>query len=298
MSSTWSIAQIPPRCSPPRESTARAHVDGLEILVAQGALSFELWTGREAPLEVMRRAVRMLGRRRATPHSRGEASRHDERGPQRTGPDLHAIFGIDSERGSREPEHTVEDRSATDRDRRIVRSSRVEELEQRRGGRSRLWRSIHAAGTRASSGRASPAPRAGAPRRAFSTDVIVDLGLVSREQVESAIETSRATGTMPERVLLDSGALTQDGLTRALAERYGLDHLDLGVFSVDMNAANLVSSTAAKRYQAVPVAFADKTHAAGGDGRSIERAGGRRHRDHDRATRCASRSRRRRTSPT
>jgi shikimate dehydrogenase len=43
-------------------AAARAHgastVDGLEILVAQGALSFELWTGRKAPLEVMRRAAR------------------------------------------------------------------------------------------------------------------------------------------------------------------------------------------------------------------------------------------------
>lgn len=33
-------------------------VDGLEVLVRQGALSFERWTGLEAPLEVMRRAAR------------------------------------------------------------------------------------------------------------------------------------------------------------------------------------------------------------------------------------------------
>lgn len=33
-------------------------VDGLEILVAQGALSFELWTGRTAPREVMADAAR------------------------------------------------------------------------------------------------------------------------------------------------------------------------------------------------------------------------------------------------
>jgi shikimate dehydrogenase len=32
-------------------------LDGLEILVAQGALSFELWTGRRPPLDVMRRAA-------------------------------------------------------------------------------------------------------------------------------------------------------------------------------------------------------------------------------------------------
>ena len=33
-------------------------VDGLEALVRQGARSFELWTGVEAPLSVMRDAVR------------------------------------------------------------------------------------------------------------------------------------------------------------------------------------------------------------------------------------------------
>jgi len=35
-----------------------ATVDGLEVLVHQGALSLESWTGREAPIEAMRRAAR------------------------------------------------------------------------------------------------------------------------------------------------------------------------------------------------------------------------------------------------
>jgi shikimate dehydrogenase len=43
-------------------AAAKAHgahtLDGLDILVAQGALSFELWTARKAPIEVMRAAVR------------------------------------------------------------------------------------------------------------------------------------------------------------------------------------------------------------------------------------------------
>jgi shikimate dehydrogenase len=48
----------------PETATARAArasgatvVGGLEVLVAQGAAAFELWTGIPAPLEVMRRAV-------------------------------------------------------------------------------------------------------------------------------------------------------------------------------------------------------------------------------------------------
>ena len=89
----------------------------------------------------------------------------------------------------------------------------------------------------------------------FLTDVIVDLGLVDRQRVEHAVEAARATGTTPEQVLLDQGAISHDGLARAVAERHGLDHLDLSVFAVDMSAVNLIQSSAAKRYEAVPVGF-------------------------------------------
>jgi shikimate dehydrogenase len=45
----------------PLLAAARSHgvvtIDGLEVLAAQGALSFELWTGRPAPLAEMRRAA-------------------------------------------------------------------------------------------------------------------------------------------------------------------------------------------------------------------------------------------------
>jgi shikimate dehydrogenase len=39
-----------------RERGARV-IDGLEVLVCQGALSFERWTGRQAPVDTMRRAA-------------------------------------------------------------------------------------------------------------------------------------------------------------------------------------------------------------------------------------------------
>jgi shikimate dehydrogenase len=50
-----------------REAGARV-LDGLEVLVAQGAASFELWTGVPPPVEVMRRAV---GLGRAEPRDSG-----------------------------------------------------------------------------------------------------------------------------------------------------------------------------------------------------------------------------------
>jgi len=40
------------------EAAGAGIVDGIEILVQQGVLSFEIWTGREAPVETMRAAAR------------------------------------------------------------------------------------------------------------------------------------------------------------------------------------------------------------------------------------------------
>jgi type IV pilus assembly protein PilB len=102
-------------------------------------------------------------------------------------------------------------------------------------------------------GLTAPRRRHGGAR--FLTDVIVELGLAPADVVAEAVDAARAQGTTPEQLLLDRGHLTQDALARAIAERHGLDHVDLGVFQVDMAAANLLSTTAAKRYAAVPVAF-------------------------------------------
>src|SRR6476661_9885826 len=69
---------------------------------------------------------------------------------------------------------------------------------------------------------------------AFVTDAIVDLGYASREQVEQAIATSRTAGRPPEEVLLEEKTINSEQLSRATAERYGLDYVDLAVFHVDM----------------------------------------------------------------
>ncbi len=110
-----------------------------------------------------------------------------------------------------------------------------------------------AAAPAAADGITRPRNRGGGAR--FLTDVIVELGLVDRPQVEQAIATARTTSTTPEAVLLANGALSQAALSRAIAERYGFDHLDLTAFNVDMTAANLINSGAAKRYEAVPVGY-------------------------------------------
>jgi type IV pilus assembly protein PilB len=94
--------------------------------------------------------------------------------------------------------------------------------------------------------------------RGFITDVLIELGFASEELVHSAIETARTAGRTPESLLLEQGAINDEQLSRATAERYGLDHVDLAVYSVDVAAAALFPVTMARRYMAVPVGYVDQ----------------------------------------
>jgi len=88
-------------------------------------------------------------------------------------------------------------------------------------------------------------------------EVVVDLGLADAETVEEAVDAARSQGRPTGLVLVERGILRHDQLARVVAERFGLDFVDLSVFELDMGAVNLISSETAKRYQAVPVGFTD-----------------------------------------
>jgi hypothetical protein len=91
-------------------------------------------------------------------------------------------------------------------------------------------------------------------RRGFLSDVIIELGLVPREVVDDAVEVSREVGRSPEEVLRESGALTEEHLALAIAERNGLPYVNLSTFRVDDGAARLIDSNTVRRYRALPIA--------------------------------------------
>jgi type IV pilus assembly protein PilB len=86
-------------------------------------------------------------------------------------------------------------------------------------------------------------------------EVVVDLGFADREAVERAVAAARSQRKPTGQVLVEQGVLRQDQLARVVAERFGLDYIDLSVYEPDMGAVNLLSGEAIKRYQAVPVRF-------------------------------------------
>src|SRR5690349_23319360 len=71
----------------------------------------------------------------------------------------------------------------------------------------------------------------------FITDAILALGYATQEQVDQAVMQSRTAGKRPEEILLEQGSIDSEQLSRATAERYGLDFVDLSAFTIDMGAA-------------------------------------------------------------
>ncbi|HEX2708555.1 MAG TPA: ATPase, T2SS/T4P/T4SS family, partial [Solirubrobacterales bacterium] len=76
--------------------------------------------------------------------------------------------------------------------------------------------------------------------------------------VQRTIDTARTVGGTPESLLLSEGTISGDQLSRAIAERYGLDHVDLSIYQVDLGASALFPVAMARRYKAVPVGFVNQ----------------------------------------
>jgi type IV pilus assembly protein PilB len=103
------------------------------------------------------------------------------------------------------------------------------------------------------SGLTPPTKRSGVKRRIG--DVIVQLGFAERELVEQVVENGRREGLPLGQALIEEGIVNSGQLAQALAERNGLDYVDLNVFDVDKGAAAMIDVAKARRYQTIPIAF-------------------------------------------
>jgi len=98
-----------------------------------------------------------------------------------------------------------------------------------------------------------PTARTGIQRRIG--DVIVQLGFAERELVESVVDDGRRKGLPLGQALIEAGIVNSGQLAQALAERNGLDYVDLNVFDVDKGAASMIDGDKARRYRTIPIAF-------------------------------------------
>ncbi|MEV4418787.1 GspE/PulE family protein [Patulibacter sp. NPDC049589] len=85
------------------------------------------------------------------------------------------------------------------------------------------------------------------------TEILVARG-AEPAKVREAVAAARERELPLDRAVVELGVCTGDGVARALADRFGLDHLDLAHTQPDPSVTGVLSADDARAYQAVPVA--------------------------------------------
>ena len=92
------------------------------------------------------------------------------------------------------------------------------------------------------------------------SDVLLDEGLISAEDLQKAKQEQQRRGRSLGRVLIDLGLFTEGGLVKALAIHLGLEFVELDGQDIDHVAAATIPEHIARRYCVFPYAYTDDGH--------------------------------------
>jgi len=84
-------------------------------------------------------------------------------------------------------------------------------------------------------------------------DLLVDLGVISEEQLHEALQIQKKTGSKLGKILIDKGFITPEELIEVLEFQLGIPHVNLEKYFVDPEAVKTIPESLAKRLKAIPI---------------------------------------------
>ena len=93
------------------------------------------------------------------------------------------------------------------------------------------------------------------PERKSLHDMLLEEGLVTREQLEAAVERKREKGGHLGQALVDMGVVDRDAILKCLARQAGMEVVDLDAMEIPEEVLRKVERATAEAYQIIPVAF-------------------------------------------
>jgi type IV pilus assembly protein PilB len=88
-------------------------------------------------------------------------------------------------------------------------------------------------------------------------DILLEGGLVTRDQLDSAMSEQIRLGRSLGRVLVEQGVLTEAQLVASLAAQIGMRFVDLSDLQLDGSALGRVPGHVARRHTAIPIGYED-----------------------------------------
>ncbi len=84
-------------------------------------------------------------------------------------------------------------------------------------------------------------------------EILVDAGLITKEDLEKALEIQRKTKGSLGQILVDMGLVTKDQVMKALSSQLGVSYISLDDYIIDPEAITYVPRELAKKYMLVPI---------------------------------------------
>ncbi len=89
------------------------------------------------------------------------------------------------------------------------------------------------------------------PQKIRLGDLLIQQGLLTDEQLKLALDQQKATGRKLGRIFVDSGYVTEEGISQALARQLRIPFLDLRSFKPQPELLKLLNEAQARRYRAI-----------------------------------------------
>ena len=89
------------------------------------------------------------------------------------------------------------------------------------------------------------------PEKIRLGDMLVQQNLITGEQLKLGLEQQKRSGRKLGRILVDSGYVTEEGISRGLARQLGADFVDLKTFKLQPDLIKLLPEAQARRHRAL-----------------------------------------------
>src|SRR4030042_203740 len=83
--------------------------------------------------------------------------------------------------------------------------------------------------------------------------ILLERSLISREQLDKAIEEAKKTGLPIAKILVRSGIIDEESYSQITAEAMEIPYIDLSSYAVEAEIAKLIPEVLARKYKAMPV---------------------------------------------
>jgi type IV pilus assembly protein PilB len=93
-----------------------------------------------------------------------------------------------------------------------------------------------------------------AAQRKMMGEILLELGLITQDQLNEALAEQRTSGERLGRILVNRGILSEQQLIETLEFMLGIPHVQLGRINIDPAAVKLVPAHMARNYKVLPIA--------------------------------------------